>query len=105
MKLQDLKNYTDAEREALQFEMIKRGNLVAANGIENFRNFYGKTVRVVKGRKVPKGTVGVCFWIGQTDYSKYGDPWGIYTCYRIGIRDNAGEVYWTALDNVVVEVN
>ena len=100
MKLQDLKKYTDAELEALQFEMVKRGNLVAANSIANFKEFYGKTVRVVKGRKVPKGTTGVCFWMGQTNYGKYGDPWGIYTRYRIGIKDDDGEVYWTALDNI-----
>ncbi len=68
MKLQDLKKYTDAELEALQFEMVKRGNLVAANSIANFKEFYGKTVRVVKGCKVPKGELrAYAFgWVRQT---------------------------------------
>ena len=100
MKLQELKNYSDEELAKLKFEMIRRGNLVAAISIDNFREFYGKTVRVVKGRKVPKGTTGVCFWMGSFDNSKYGDPWGIYTQYRVGIKDESGNVHWTALDNV-----
>lgn len=36
------------------------------------------TVEVFKGRKVPKGTVGKVFWIGEDSYS--GKP-------KIGIRD------------------
>lgn len=100
MMMQELKGYTDEQLSHLQFEMACRGNAVAGLAISYFRQFYGKNVRVVKGRKVPKGTVGVCFWMGSRDYSRYGDPWGIYTKFRVGIRDDEGQVYWTSLDNI-----
>lgn len=47
----------------------------------------GKKVRVFKGRKVPIGTVGECFWIGN---SKYGQ--------RLGMKV-AGETVWVDADN------
>jgi hypothetical protein len=50
----------------------------------------GTRVRVVKGRKVPNGTEGECFWVGETQYGT-----------RIGIRDDAGTVHWTAATNAV----
>lgn len=49
----------------------------------------GRTIKVVKGRKVPVGTVGVCFWIGS---SQWGD--------RVGLKDSKGTVHWTAASNV-----
>jgi len=51
----------------------------------------GKTVIVFKGRKVPLGTSGECFWTGDKGYG-----------LRVGIRDAAGEVHWTAASNVKV---
>ena len=53
----------------------------------------GKILKVVKGRKVPVGTVGECVWVGGDRYSN-----GI----RVGIKDSAGTVHWTSADNVVV---
>lgn len=49
----------------------------------------GRTCRVVKGRKVPVGTVGECIWIGE---GRYGA--------RVGIKDASGQVHWTAASNV-----
>ena len=49
----------------------------------------GQTVTVVKGRKVPVGTTGEVFWVGE---GKYG--------WRVGIKDAEGEVHWTAVTNV-----
>jgi hypothetical protein len=51
----------------------------------------GKPVRVVSGRKVVPGTVGECIWVGDGAYGK-----------RVGIRDAAGKVHWTAVSNVEV---
>lgn len=58
----------------------------------------GKTVKVVKGRKVPVGTTGVCFWVGEGKSFNYGAtrPW------RVGFKDASGETFWTALSNVEV---
>jgi hypothetical protein len=61
----------------------------------------GKTIRVVRGRKVPIGTTGVCIWRGQgkafTWYqARNGAP------ERVGLKTENGEVFWTALRNVEV---
>lgn len=100
MTMMDLRGHTEHDLDRLCFELMARGNIVAANAVADFQKYYNKSVKVVKGRKVPKGTTGTCFWMGQRDYSKYGDPWGIYTVTRIGIKTETGEVFWTALDNV-----
>lgn len=52
----------------------------------------GKTLKVVKGRKVPKGTVGTCIWVGA----------GFRGAPRVGIKDATGTVHWTAASNVEV---
>jgi hypothetical protein len=51
----------------------------------------GKTVEVVRGRKVPKGTTGTVIWVGS---GRYGE--------RVGVKDAAGTVHWTAASNVEV---
>jgi len=55
----------------------------------------GKTLKVVKGRKVPIGTVGVCIWTGAARY-------GYKVTERVGIKDASGNVHWTAMSNVEV---
>lgn len=49
----------------------------------------GIRVRVVCGRKVPIGTEGIVVWMGAGQYGE-----------RVGIKDDAGTVFWTALKNV-----
>lgn len=49
----------------------------------------GAIVEVWKGRKVAKGTVGEVFWIGDTQFGT-----------RIGLKDEAGDIHWTAASNV-----
>lgn len=51
----------------------------------------GETIKVVKGRKVPVGTEGVCFWVGENQYG-----------WRVGFSTAEGETCWTALSNVEV---
>jgi hypothetical protein len=55
----------------------------------------GKKVRVVRGRKVPKGTEGTVIWMGSSRY-------GYKVTKRIGLKDQAGTVHWTAEANVEV---
>lgn len=50
----------------------------------------GAHVRVVKGRKVPRGTEGEVIWTGKDRYR--GLP-------RIGLKDRKDKVHWTALAN------
>lgn len=100
MTMKELSRMSDEQLDRLAYEMARRGNMVAYDAILNVKEYYHKTVIVTKGRKVPHGTTGECFWMGTHDYSKYGDPWGIYTKTRVGIKDADGNVYWTALENV-----
>jgi hypothetical protein len=50
----------------------------------------GATVKVLRGKKVPLGTVGVVFWMED-------GQWGL----RLGIKNDTG-VFWTAAKNCVV---
>lgn len=100
MDMKELSKKSAAELQELEYQMMLRDNMRAASLINDVRKYYHKTVTVVKGRKVPHGTTGECFWMGAYDNSKYGDPWGIYTTVRIGIKDDEGNVFWTALSNV-----
>ena len=93
-----------SEKELTEIEaaFICKGNLNAAREISEFKEMYGKRVKVVKGRKVPHGTEGVVFFVKRYDNSKYGDPWGIYSTTKIGFKDDNGEAFFTAYDNVVL---
>lgn len=66
---------------ARQYELSQRSRAAS----------HGDTVRVTKGRKVPVGTEGKVFWIGEK-------RWGT----RVGFKDADGEAHWTAADNVEV---
>lgn len=55
------------------------------------RPSYGKTVEVVRGRKVKKGTVARVFWLGET-------RWG----WRVGLELDGGERVFTDAGNVEV---
>lgn len=76
--------YYNCERAAFD----KHRNETSA---KNYRK--GDEVRVVRGRKVKVGTVGVCFWRGKT-YSKYTRT----TEDRMGIEVN-GERFFLAAEN------
>lgn len=54
----------------------------------------GSTVKVVRGKKVPVGTIGEVFWMGEKRYN------GSYPQTRIGFKDEHGTVFWTGLRNV-----
>ena len=56
----------------------------------------GKQVRVVRGRKVPHGTEGVLFWLGE---KTYGFRNKVTTA---GIRLEDGSVVFTNITNLVV---
>jgi hypothetical protein len=62
----------------------------------------GQRVKIVKGRKVPIGTEGTVFWVGQERTYRpvyrngYNQP---EDAARIGLKDAAGEVFWTAAAN------
>ena len=93
---------SEKELNEVKFAFTCKGNLNAAREISEFQEVYNKRVKVVKGRKVPHGTEGVVFWVKRYDNSKYGDAWGIYSNTRIGFKDDEGQAFFTAFDNVVL---
>lgn len=58
----------------------------------------GKTVKVVRGRKIPRGTVGECTFYGQGKSYGFRAP-----AWRVGMKVN-GEVVYTDARNVEVVV-
>ena len=58
------------------------------------KKFKGKKVVVARGRKVPKGTTGTCFWIGSKPIFKH-NGYQVATQYKCGVKDSNGSVYWT----------
>lgn len=91
-------DYNDAElgrlSDAVYVAENKVAELESANEVGK-----GKLVKVFKGRKVPIGTVGRVIWIGE---STFGKGRFAKTTVRIGIKDAADVVHWTAADNVEV---
>lgn len=102
MNMKELMTKSPEYLEQVRRHMLSSGNLVAVTGIDYVLTFANKRVKVIKGRKVPIGTEGICFWMGSYCNSPYGDPWGIYTRFRCGIKDDAGNIYWTSLENIAV---
>lgn len=102
MQMMELKGYSPETLERMKDYMWRSGNYGASRNISEFQQTFGFLVKVVRGRKVKHGTIGRCFWMGTRNYAKYSDPWGLKTVTRIGIRDEAGNVYWTSIENVEV---
>lgn len=75
-------------RQAAEKAAMEAKRAAAAAEAERKAVRKGRTVRVVKGRKVPKGTEGVCFWIGDSGYGR-----------RVGMKVN-GETVWVDAANV-----
>lgn len=98
----DYRGKTNKELAELKSYAISHGNMNAVVEISDFLEFYGKAVKVIKGRKVPKGITGVVFWLKRQCYGKYGDPWGIYSSTRCGIKTAEGAIYWTDVNNLEV---
>ncbi len=93
----------DATKEVIQkaekymenryFDEWKKWNKQQAETVEK-----EKTVKVVKGRKVPIGTIGKVFFI-KTMYFGYK---GYQTAIKIGLLDKDGNKHYTYIDNVEV---
>lgn len=69
----------------------------------------GRRVRVVRGRKVPRGTEGEVIWYGAGKnfgpVPRYRGGWSTAAPMRVGIKDAAGTVHWTAASNVEVVIS
>ena len=100
MTMMEIARKSVEERAELRSYSGLRGNVVASVAISYIDTFFDKEVEIYRGRKIPLGTRGQVFWMGSYCNSPYGDPWGIYTTYRVGTRTGSGEIYWTDIKNI-----
>ena len=84
--------YEAAKRESAR----KAREQEHANYIEREANTirWGKTVQVVKGRKVPVGTTGRVIWTGEDRYNRYAQ--------RVGFKTPEGKTYFTSETNLEI---
>lgn len=75
-----------------------RENHAAIAEIHAYEKYLDNPVKIVKGRKIPIGTTGTCFWIGMRNYSKYGNWWSWEV--RIGFKDKNGNAFFTPERNI-----
>lgn len=97
----DVKSYrsmTSEQRKSYARACATYQNVGAMMELSAFEKYLDKQVITRKGRKVPIGTVGTCFWVGMRNYSKYGNWWSWEV--HIGLRGTDGQVYFTAEDNI-----
>ena len=72
-------------------------NMEAVVEASDHLKLFGKTVKVVKGRKVPIGTIGDVFYLARKHYSQ--NTWfGFDT--RIGIKSEDGTQHFLSASNV-----
>ncbi len=87
---------TDVERETLK--TLQQAVDDAVNQEEYAQTaaapLRGRIVKVVKGRKVAKGTEGEVFWVGEDRFH--------HGAQRVGFKTDAGDKHFTAAGNVEV---
>lgn len=90
--------YSSEEIEKIVLFAHSCDNLQAAIEANEHYQYFGKQVKVVSGRKVPHGTIGIVFYLCRKHYGK--SQWSGFTT-RVGIKDDEGNVWWTSTKNIV----
>ena len=78
--------------EVLRFRAERLAQAIAKGEVVK-----GQTVEVFKGRKVPKGTVGVVFWVAPEE-----DGYGVV---KVGFTTSEGVKHFTNIENVRAQVS
>lgn len=94
------------EKAAAFFAARNLESRIAAAKVEAATPTKGKAVKVVKGRKVAKGTTGTVVWYGEGRYfgarPRFRNGWNVAGPLRVGLKDAEGTVHWTDASNVEV---
>lgn len=98
MTVRQYREMTEKQKREYLDVCAARGNYAALGEISVFEKYLDKSVKVTSGRKVPVGTVGMVFWVGMVNYSKYGNWWSWEA--RVGIRTDNGETHFTSERNI-----
>lgn len=78
-------------------EIVRLNEERLAQAVANGEIVKGQTVEVFKGRKVPKGTVGVVFWVAPEE-----DGYGVV---KVGFTTAEGVKHFTNIENVRAKVS
>lgn len=89
--------YTDTEYANIYQFAAQHDNLQGMTEIQDHQKFFGKRVKVVRGRKLTVGTIGEVFYLSRKHYGK--NRWFGFST-RVGIKTGGGEVFWTSTDNI-----
>ena len=84
------------EQVARWAEIVRREEEFLAQAIADGKIVRGQTGEVFKGRKVPKGTVGVVFWVAPQE-----DGYGVI---KVGFTTAEGVKHFTNIANVRAKV-
>ena len=88
---------SEGELERYREYCIQAGNTAALTEINEHLHFYGKTVTVIKGRKIPRGTTGTVFYVERIHY---GYQWWKGWSTRVGFKDGNGNTFFTDSNNL-----
>ena len=100
MKADQFRRMTKQDRDKYYMVCAMMDKIEAMSEFRLFEKFLDKKIEIVKGRKIPKGTTGVVFWVGMVNYSKYKNWWSWEG--RIGFKDENGNTYFTSENNCEV---
>lgn len=98
MKAENFRRMSDEQKQEYYLALAMRDNHAAMMEFNALEKYLDKPVEVVKGRKIPIGTKGICFYAGAVNYNKYPKWWN--WTIRLGIMTEKGERFFTAEHNV-----
>jgi hypothetical protein len=94
-----LNRMTENELKQYREYCIQAGNTAALTEINEHEKFYGKRVKVIKGRNIVHGMIGTVFYVERVHY---GYQWWKGWATRIGFKDDDGNAYFTNDNNLEI---
>ena len=98
MNATHFREMTDTQKHEYCMACAMRDNHAAMSEFYAYEKYLDKSIVIVKGRKIPIGTKGVCFYVGAVNYSKLKNWWD--WTIRIGFKTENGETFFTSERNI-----
>ena len=100
MNAAHFREMTDTQKHEYCMACAMRDNHAAMSEFYAYEKYLDKSIVIVKGRKIPIGTKGVCFYVGAVNYSKLKNWWD--WTIRIGFKTENGETFFTSERNIAL---
>lgn len=98
MNAAHFREMTDTQKHEYCMACAMRDNHAAMSEFYAYEKYLDKSIVIVKGRKIPIGTKGVCFYVVAVNYSKLKNWWD--WTIRIGFKTENGETFFTSERNI-----